>query len=151
MIVDGSITKTSPATFSNLAVGKHHLQIVREGYLTEEKEVEINDGQVTSQGVVTLHAREQPQPAATPNAVQETLSKQEQKENEQKVAVATKPTRTNRPAKAQPKKSAAPVTRQAAATPPPTAKSISKPAPAPKPSVEPKRPRNPFGEGVPGG
>jgi hypothetical protein len=152
VIVDGSITKTSPATFSNLAVGKHQLQIVLEGYVTQEKEVEINEGQVTSQGVVTLYAREQPQPAATPNTVQAMPPNEPvQKENEQKVAVATKPTRTNRPAKAQAKKSAAPVTRQAAAPPPPTAKSISKPAPAPKPSVEPKRLRNPFGESAPGG
>jgi hypothetical protein len=152
VIVDGSITKTSPATFSNLAVGKHQLQIVLEGYTTKEQEVEIKEGQVASQGIVTLHAREQPQAVATPRAEEEPPNQAAQKENEQKANAATKATHNNRPAKAQVKKSASPITRQAPATPPPSAaKTVSKPVPTPKPSAEPKRQKNPFGESAPGG
>jgi serine/threonine protein kinase len=129
VIVDGSITKTSPATFSNLAVGKHQLQIVLEGYVTENKEVEINEGQVTSQETVTLRAREQPQVAATPKA---------QKDN-------------NRRAKAQVRKSVAPGPRQVAATPPPT-KAVSKPAASPERAGDPQKRRRPEFEGsAPGG
>jgi serine/threonine protein kinase len=130
VIVDGSITKTSPAIFSNLAVGKHRLQIVLEGYVTENKEVEINEGQATSQETVTLRAREQPQVAATPKA---------QKDN-------------NRRAKAQAKKSVASKPRQAAATPPPPmVKSALRPTPTPKPSASKDRRRHEFEGSAPGG
>src|SRR6202011_949812 len=98
VIVDaGSVVRRSPATFSNLAAGKHHLQIVLENYMTEEREVEVKGGEVASQGVV-LRARAEPRPAATPNVVQEPPSKPAQKGNEQEVAVAKKPARKNHPA-----------------------------------------------------
>ena len=54
VIVDGSITKISPATFSNLPSGQHHLQIILEGYQTEEREVEIQSGLVKAPGTITL-------------------------------------------------------------------------------------------------
>ena len=152
VIVDGSITKTSPANLSNLAVGKHHVQIVLEGYMTEEQEVEVKEGQITSQGVVTLQAREQPQAVAVPSAAQETLNKTPEK-TEQKVAAAKKPVRAKQPAAARTEKPAASITRQVAAAPAPAppSKAVPKPASTPKPSAEPKRVQNPFGEGAPGG
>jgi len=147
VIVDaGSVVRRSPATFSNLAAGKHHLQIVLDNYMTEEREVEVKGGEVASQGIV-LRARAESRPVPTPNVVQEAPSKPAEKENEE-VAVAKKPAHIRQPAAAPPEKPAPPVTRQAAATPPP-AKSISKPPP--RPSTEPKRMQNPFGEGAPGG
>ena len=151
VIVDGgSIVRRSPATFSNLAAGKHHLQIVLPDYMTEEREIEVKGGEVASQGMIVLRARAELRPAPTPNVVQESPSKPAQKENEE-VAVTKKPARNKQPAAAAAGKSASPVMRQAAATAPTPAKSVSKPAPPPKPSVEPKRIQNPFGEGAPGG
>jgi len=151
VIVDaGSVVRRSPATFSNLAAGKHHLQIVLENYMTEEREVEVKGGEIASQGIV-LRARAEPRPAATPNVVQEPPSKPAQKENEQEVAVAKKPARKNHPAATAAEKPAAPIVRQAAAQPPPPAKSVPKPVSPPKPSAEPKRLQNPFGESAPGG
>src|ERR1700737_641822 len=151
VIVDaGSIVRRSPATFSNLAAGKHHLQIVLDNYMTEEREVEVKGGEVASQGIV-LRARAEPRPAATPNVVQEPPSKPAQKENEQEVAVAKKPARKNHPAATAAEKPAAPIVRQAAAQPPPPAKSVPKPVSPPKPSAEPKRLQNPVGESAPGG
>ena len=142
VIVDGGSTiKTSPATLSNLAAGKHHLQIVLQDYMTEEREVEIKGGEVASQGVITLRARPQPQPAPTP-PVQEVLNKPAQKENEQKVATAKKLARSKQPLAAPTEKPAAPITRQTAATPPPPKKIIPKPA---------ATPQRPFEGGVPGG
>ncbi len=144
VIVDGSITKTSPATVSNLPVGKHHLQIVLEGYMTEEQEVEVKEGQVASQGVIALHARDQPQAAATPNVAQETLNKAPEK-TEQKV-VAKKPVRNRQPAAAPTEKPAVPVTRHATATPASPPKIISKPASSPQ-----QKPQRPFEGSAPGG
>jgi serine/threonine protein kinase len=144
VIVDaGSIVRRSPATFSNLAAGKHHLQIVLDNYMTEEREVEVKGGEIASQAVV-LRARTEPRPAPTPNVAQEAPSKPAQKEEEQ-IAVTKK--RNKQPAAA-PAEKPAPVVHQAAATPPP-AKSI--PKPAPRPTAEQKRLQNPFGEGAPGG
>jgi hypothetical protein len=145
----GSVVRRSPATFSNLAAGKHHLQIVLDNYLTEERDVEIKGGEVASQGIV-LRARTESRPAPTPNIVQEPPSKPPQNENQQEVA-AKKPARNKQPAAAASEKSASPVMRQAAAQPPPAVKSVPKPVSPPKPSAEPKRLQNPFGEGAPGG
>ena len=159
VIVDGgSIIKTSPATFSNLAIGRHHLQIVRPDYLTEEREVEVKEGQIAAQGVITLRSSIPPQPSPTADAVQEALNQMEgrkdifgvapnsqrsaQKENEQKVAAPKKPTRSKQPVAAPTEKPAAAITRQPAATPPPPKKI------APKPAATPQRP---FEGGVPGG
>ena len=156
VIVDGSIFKTSPATLSNLAVGRHHVQVVLQDYNTEETDVEVKEGQVTSQGV-TLHARTQPQTAEQVKAEQEMLSQPLQKIKEQKVADAKKPTHNKQPVAAQPEKSAPAVVRQTAVPrpappPPPPAKIVSKPAPTPKKNTEPpKKPDRPFGESAPGG
>jgi serine/threonine protein kinase len=141
VIVDGgSIVRISPATFSNLPVGKHHLQIVSQDYMTEERDVEIKGGEIASQGTITLRARIPAQPEATPNVVQQAT----QKESEQKVAAAKKPAR-KQPAAA-PTEKPATVTRQAATTSPPPAKVISKPAASPQ-----QKPQRPFEGGVPGG
>jgi hypothetical protein len=150
VIVDGgSIVRRSPATFSNLAAGKHHLQIVLENYMSEEREIEVKSGEIASQEMIVMRARTESRPAPTPNVVQESPSTPVQKENEQ-VAAVKKPAR-NRQSAAAGGKSASPVMRQAVTSAPAPAKSVSKPAPPPKPSVEPKRLQNPFGEGAPGG
>ena len=65
VIVDGSITKISPATFSNLPSGQHHLQVILEGYQTEEKEVEIQSGLVKAPGTITLLANSQNVPPSS--------------------------------------------------------------------------------------
>ena len=151
VIVDaGSVVRRSPATFSNLAAGKHHLQIVLDNYMTEEREVEVKGGEVASQGIV-LRARAESRPAPTPNVVQEPPSKPAQKEDEEKVAPAKKPAHNKQPVALTTEKPVPPVVRQAAAQPPPPAKSVPKPAAAPRPTAEPKRMQNPFGEGAPGG
>ncbi|HWY49932.1 MAG TPA: protein kinase [Chthoniobacterales bacterium] len=149
VIVDaGSVVRRSPATFSNLAAGKHHLQIVLDNYMTEERDVDVKGGEVASQGIV-LRARTEPRPAPTPNIVQEPPSKPAQKENEE-IAVAKKPVRNKQPAPAPAEKPAPPVARQAAVRPFPPAKPISKPTPIPKSNEEqPKKPA--FGETAPGG
>jgi serine/threonine protein kinase len=152
VIVDaGAVVRRSPATFSNLAAGKHHLQIVLDNYVTEERDVEVKGGEVASQAIVLQTRTEsRPPPPPPPNVVQEPPSKPVQKEDEEKVAPAKKPAR-NKQLAAATEKSAAPVVRQAAAQPPPLAKSVPKPISPPKPSAEPKRLQNPFGEGAPGG
>jgi len=146
VIVDGgSIVRRSPATFSNLAAGKHHLQIVQENYITEEREIEIKGGEVASQGMIVLRPRAEPPPAPTANVVQEPPSKPAQKENEQKVAVAKKPARNKQPAPAtSTEKPLTPVARQAAAQ-------TSPPKVVPKPAATPQqKPKRAFEGGVPG-
>jgi len=56
VIVDASITRMSPATIPNLAAGKHALQIVKPGYSTEQRDVEVKAGQVTQEGMIALRA-----------------------------------------------------------------------------------------------
>jgi serine/threonine protein kinase len=146
VIVDGgSIVRTSPATFLNLTVGRHHLQIVRPDYITADRDVEVKEGEIVSQGVIMLRSSIPPQPATTPTVIQEVVSKPAQKENEQKVATAKKPTRSKQPAAA-PTEKPATVTRQAATTSPAPTKVISKPAASPQ-----QKPPRPFEGGVPGG
>ena len=144
VIVDGSIVKTSPASISDLPVGKHHVQIVLQDYVTDERDVEIKDGEVASQGTIALRARTQPpQAAETPNIVQQPA----QKNNERKVAAAKKPLRPKQPAPPSAEKSAAPAARQAAAVAAPPA-----PKPIPKPASTPsQKPQRAFEGGVPGG
>jgi serine/threonine protein kinase len=151
VIVDGgAIIRRSPATFSNLAAGKHHLQIVLPDYMTEEREIEVKGGEIASQGMIVMRAVAEPRPAPTPNLVQEPPIKPAQKDTEE-AAVTKKPARTRQPAAAAAERSASPVMRQAVVQPPPPAKSVPKPAAVPKPTAEPKRLQNPFGEGAPGG
>src|SRR5437773_1169952 len=54
VIVDGSTVRMSPASISNLSVGKHHLQIALPDYQTEERDVDIRDGETISQGPIAL-------------------------------------------------------------------------------------------------
>src|SRR5205823_2885503 len=116
----------------------HHLQIVSQDYMTEEREVEIKGGEVASQGTIALRARMPAQPAATPNVVQQST----QKESKQKVATTPKVATRNK----QPAAAPATVTHQAATTSPPPMKVISKPAASPQ-----QKPQRPFEGGVPGG
>jgi serine/threonine protein kinase len=144
VIVDaGAVVRRSPATFSNLAAGKHHLQVVLDNYMTEEREVEVKGGEIASQGIV-LRARAESRPAPTPNVVQESPNKPAQKEEEQ-VAVTKK---HNKQPAAAPAEKPAPIIRQAAATPPP-----AKPAPtrARPPSTTQDKPALPFQGTAPGG
>jgi hypothetical protein len=139
IMIDGSATKTSPATISNLPVGRHQMQITLEGYNTEEMPVEINDGQVTSLGLITLHAREQSPIAAEAKSKEEPPTRPSPAKNraKKKPVIAAKPERSA-PAAAQ----------EAAATPaPPPAKITSKPAATP----EQKRRRPEFEGSAPGG
>jgi hypothetical protein len=154
-VVDGKMHER--ATVPNLAVGKHHVQIVLPDYKSAEMDTNVNAGQVASLGVITLRpiappqevARPQPQEVAKAKPEAETVKSTEEKAKEQKVSAAKKPTRNKQITAARAQKPPPPVARQAAA--PPATRTVSKPAPAPKPSAEPKRMRNPFGEGVPGG
>jgi hypothetical protein len=57
VIIDGSITKISPATLSTLPTGQHHLQIVLEGYYSEERDVEVKAGELAFIGKITLRGR----------------------------------------------------------------------------------------------
>lgn len=57
MIIDGSITKITPAALSNLSTGQHHLQIVLEGYHSEERDIEVKAGEVAFTGKITLRGR----------------------------------------------------------------------------------------------
>jgi len=136
-------------TLPNLAVGKHHLQIVLPDYNTEEMEVEVKGGQMTSQGIIALQPIAQPQPSPTPNAVQAMPPNEPvQKENEQKVAVAKKQPRNKKPVAARIEKPAQSVIRQTAAAPPPP-KTVSKPTATPQ--QKPKRSQRPFDGTAPGG
>jgi serine/threonine protein kinase len=151
VIVDaGAVVRRSPATFSNLAAGKHHLQIVLENYITEERDVEVKGGEVASQGIV-LHAGTESRPAPTPNVVQEPPSKPVQKEDEEKVAPAKKPAHNKQPVALTTEKPAPPATRQAAAPPPTAPKQAPKPAAAAKPNESPQRRRPEFEGSAPGG
>jgi hypothetical protein len=146
-VVDGKMHER--ATVPNLAVGKHHVQIVLPDYKSEEMDANVNAGQIATLGVITLRPITPPQELAKAKPEAETVKSTEEKAKEERVSAAKKPTRNKQITAARAQKSPPPVARQAA--PPPVAKTIPKPAPAPKPSVEQKRMRNPFGEGVPGG
>lgn len=140
VIVDASITRLSPATIPNLAAGKHALQIVKPGYTTEQREVEVKAGQVTQEGMIALRAVTTPPVEAKAKSEEPAPKPPAQKENEQKVASTKEPA---------PKKQPPPVVHQAAAPP---AKKVPAPPPAAKPSSSAtKRQENPFGEGAPGG
>ena len=151
IVVDGSIVQTTPASVSNLSAGRHHLQIVMPDYITEERDVDIKDGEVVSQGLITL--RRIPPPAASIATVtadgvsQPTVNgpEQEQKPAVKRVMRSKPPAVTQKPAPTPARQVAA------AAQPAAPPKAISKTVATPKPSPEKKRMQNPFGEGVPGG
>ena len=138
VIVDASITRVSPATIPNLAAGKHALQIVKPGYSTEQREVEVKAGQVTQEGIIALRAVTTPPVEAKAKSEEPPPKRPVQKEKEEKVAA--KPS--------VPKKQAPPPSRQAAATPAPPVR----PAPARSraPATEEKH-TLPFEGTAPGG
>ncbi|MDB6146564.1 MAG: hypothetical protein JWO45_228 [Spartobacteria bacterium] len=57
VVVDGVIMKTTPATFSGLAIGRHRLVISLEGYQTTERDVEVKAGQVAMPDAIALVAK----------------------------------------------------------------------------------------------
>jgi len=141
VIVDASIVKTTPALMSNLAVGKHHLQIVLPDYVTEERDVDVRDGEIASQGVVTLRPITPPvgsTATVTADGVTKPMAKGPEQE---RVAVVKKAVHSKAP------KPAATPSRQvvAAPQPPAPAKTISKPAGTPKQKLQ-----RAFEGGVPG-
>ena len=97
IIIDGgSIVKKSPVGLSDLPVGQHHVQIVMDGYMTEEREVDIKQGEVASQGSIALRPRMQPQLTPVPTIATETVSKATEN-TEQKVVASKKPARPKPP------------------------------------------------------
>jgi cell division septation protein DedD len=153
VIVDSSIVKTSPAAISNLTTGRHHLQIVLPDYNTEERDVDVKDGEITSEGIIPLHPIARPQMAATTQVTADGAIKPTRKETDEAVAVSKKRTRVKPPSPPVTEKPAPTATRQVAAAPAtaPSAKTISKPAPAPKPSESPQRRHQEFEGSAPGG
>jgi serine/threonine protein kinase len=145
IVDDGSITATTPASLSNLTIGKHHFQIVMDGYVTEERDTDVSAGQVTALGLITLQPQPSPPEATKAKVDEESANRRTQKANEQKVAVAKKPARNKQPAAVQPEKAPSPVIRQAVASPSPPPKTISKPA------ATPQKTQRSFEGGVPGG
>src|SRR5882724_2359206 len=156
VIVDGSIVKTSPASISNLAVGKHHLQIVLPDYNTEERDLDIRDGETVSQGPIVLRPITPPQTVAASKPAPPASNKIAANDSDETVAVSKKRTRVKPPSAPVTEKPASSATRQVATAPTTaaSAKTISKPTPAPaapKPTPQQKRMQNPFGESAPGG
>jgi hypothetical protein len=141
VIVDTSIQRASPASFPHLATGKHALLISKAGYNTEQREVEVKAGEVTSPDLITLQAASAPPPPVAAKAKTEEPAPKPPVQKEKEEKVAAKP-----PAS---KKQSPSAERPVAAAPPP--KKVAAPPPAAKPSGPPKRPENPFGEGPPGG
>jgi hypothetical protein len=145
IVDDGSITATTPTTLSNLAIGKHHLQIVMDGYVTEERDTDVTPGQVTALGLITLQPQPHPSEMAKAKAEEEKANRPTQKTTEQKSVAAKKPARNKQPATVQPEKAPSPVIRQAVASPSPPPKTVSKPA------ATPQKTQRSFEGGVPGG
>jgi hypothetical protein len=146
VIVDGSIVKTSPASISDLPVGKHHLQIVLNDYNTEERDVDVKADETLSQGTITLRRTAPLQMAAVPKPAQPT-STTVAANNPEEVAVSKKPARVKPRATPVTQKPASTATRQAAA-----AVALPPPKPTPKPASTPsQKPQRAFEGGVPGG
>jgi len=147
VIVDGSIVKTSPASISDLPVGKHHLQIVLSDYQTEEKDVDIRDGETVSQGTITLRPITPMQTVAASTPAPPTSNKLAANNSDEAVAVSKKRTRVKPPTSPVTQKPASTTTRQAA-----TAVALPAPKPTPKPASTPsQKPQRAFEGGVPGG
>jgi hypothetical protein len=53
---DDAMMKTSPATFSGLQAGRHHLRIVLAGYQGQEIDVEVKGGEVAMPDAIILEA-----------------------------------------------------------------------------------------------
>ena len=151
--MDGSIVKTSPAWIYDLPVGKHHLQIVLSDYQTEEKDVDIRDGETVSQGTITLRPITPMQTVTASTPTPPSSNKVAANNSDETVAVSKKRTRVKPPSAPVTEKPASSATRQVVAGPAtaPSAKTISKPAPAPKPSESPQRRHQEFEGSAPGG
>jgi serine/threonine protein kinase len=74
VIVDGSVVNVSPASISNLPPGRHQLQIVLPDYVTEERDVDVKDGEIAAQGTVILR-RITPPVASTATVTADGVSK----------------------------------------------------------------------------
>ena len=147
VIVDGSIVRMSPASISNLSVGKHHLQIALPDYQTEETDVDIRDGETISQGPIALRPITPPEMVAATKVTADGAIKPTRKETDEEVAVSKKPTRVKPPASPVTQKPGSTATRQAA-----TAVALPPPKPTPKPASTPsQKPQRAFEGGVPGG
>ena len=147
VIVDGSIVRMSPASISNLSVGKHHLQIALPDYQTEERDVDIRDGETISQGPIALRPITPPEMVAATKVTADGAIKPTRKETDEEVAVSKKPTRVKPPASPVTQKPGSTATRQAA-----TAVALPPPKPTPKPASTPsQKPQRAFEGGVPGG
>ena len=159
VIVDGSVVNVSPASISNLPPGRHHLQIVLPDYATEERDVDVKDGEIASQGTITLRPITPPV-ASMATVTADGISKPAAKSAEREQAPVVKRVVRNRPMATQ--KAPAPP----AEKPPPTrgvvtatqpslpAKTITKPVPQPTPktNAEPQQRRHQEFEGsAPGG
>jgi hypothetical protein len=57
---DDAMTTVTPATFSGLRAGRHHLRIALTGFETEEKDVEVKGGQVAMPEAIMLVAKPVP-------------------------------------------------------------------------------------------
>ena len=144
VIVDASIIKTTPASISDLPVGKHHLQIVMPDYVTEERDVDVKDGEVASQGTVALR-RIPPPVASAATVTADGVSRPTAKSPEQESAVVVKKVvhKAPKPTTTPPRQVVA------APQPPPPAKTV--PRPTLKPAAAPtQKPQRAFEGGVPG-
>ena len=117
VIVDGSVVKTSPATISNLATGKHHLQIALSDYQTEEKDVDIRDGETVSQGTITLRPITPMQTVTASTPTPPSSNKVAANNSDETVAVSKKRTRVKPPSAPVTEKPASSATRQVATAP----------------------------------
>ena len=71
-ILDGSTTMTTPATFSHLPYGRHHLRIEKDGYASKDQEIDLSSS-VSITGRIALARLEQASapPQQTPAAPME--------------------------------------------------------------------------------
>lgn len=148
VIVDGSVVNVSPASISNLPPGRHHLQIVLPDYVTEERDVDVKDGEIAAQGTVILR-RITPPVASTATVTADGVSKPPAKTPEREQTPVVKRVVRNRPVATQ--KTAAPPAERPAPNAPP--KAIAKPVsqPPPKTNGEPQRRHQEFEGSNPGG
>ena len=138
VIVDGSIVRMSPASISNLSVGKHHLQIALQGVGKSEARKALGVFVSDRIGIVD---------AVDLGRLEQHLGTDLRKEAGEEVAVSKKPTRVKPPASPVTQKPGSTATRQAA-----TAVALPPPKPTPKPASTPsQKPQRAFEGGVPGG
>ncbi len=140
VIVDGSMVNVSPASISNLPPGRHHLQIALPDYVTEERDIDVIDGEIAAQGTVILR-RITPPIASTATVTADGVSKPAVKSPEREQTPVVKRAVRNRSRATQ--KTAAPPTDV-----PPAPKSVAKP---PVKTDSQQRRRSEFEGSAPGG